>query len=229
MLRNWAENVWTYEMPHVVAGFHLGARMTIVRNRSGEVTIVAPIRIDAETAGEIRGLGPVRCVIAPNLMHYRFVPDAKTLFPEAFVLAAPGLREKRPQLPIDGILGSTPDIEGRLDLEQIQVRGYPMFGDVTFLHPPSRTLIVTDLFGNFVTCDHAWTRFYLKLGKAYGKPAQTLLLRASVRDKAAFRASCDAILQWDFDRVIVAHGSVIETGGKDAFRQVFAAKRGAAP
>ena len=34
--------------------------------------------------------------------------------------------------------------------------------------------------------------------------------------------SIDAILAWDFDRIIVGHGTTIETGGKAALRDAFA-------
>ena len=35
------------------------------------------------------------------------------------------------------------------------------------------------------------------------------------------RASLDRILAWDFDRVVVTHGDVLESGGKQALRQAF--------
>jgi hypothetical protein len=48
------------------------------------------------------------------------------------------------------------------------------------------------------------------------------MLRALVRDRPALRASVERILQWDFDRVVVTHGDVLEHGGKDALRAGFA-------
>jgi hypothetical protein len=36
------------------------------------------------------------------------------------------------------------------------------------------------------------------------------------------RASLDRILAWDFDRVTVAHGEILETGGHAALRTSFA-------
>lgn len=43
-----------------------------------------------------------------------------------------------------------------------------------------------------------------------------------IRDRRAARASVDAILGWDFERVIVAHGDVLETGGRERFAAAFA-------
>jgi hypothetical protein len=34
--------------------------------------------------------------------------------------------------------------------------------------------------------------------------------------------SLDRILSWDFDRVIVGHGELLETGGRSAFRDAYA-------
>lgn len=47
------------------------------------------------------------------------------------------------------------------------------------------------------------------------------LFRAAVRDKSAARASVDQILEWDFDRVIVGHGEIIEADGHEAFRSAW--------
>ena len=43
-----------------------------------------------------------------------------------------------------------------------------------------------------------------------------------IRDRAAARASLQAILAWDIDRVVVAHGDVLETGGCAALARGYA-------
>jgi hypothetical protein len=43
-------------------------------------------------------------------------------------------------------------------------------------------------------------------------------MRLMVRDRVAARMAAERILDWDFDRVIVAHGEVLERGGRDALR-----------
>ncbi len=48
------------------------------------------------------------------------------------------------------------------------------------------------------------------------------MLRLSIRDKSALRKSIDRILAWDFDRVIVTHGDVLECGGQDSLRLGYA-------
>ena len=43
-----------------------------------------------------------------------------------------------------------------------------------------------------------------------------------MKDRRALRASLDKILAWDFDRVTVAHGDILETGGHKAVQRGFA-------
>jgi len=43
-----------------------------------------------------------------------------------------------------------------------------------------------------------------------------------IRDRAAARACMERILDWDFDRVIVAHGDVLAHGGREALRRGYA-------
>jgi hypothetical protein len=40
-----------------------------------------------------------------------------------------------------------------------------------------------------------------------------------IRDRRAARQSLVRILGWDFDRIVVAHGDVLERGGREALRQ----------
>ncbi len=42
-----------------------------------------------------------------------------------------------------------------------------------------------------------------------------------IQNREALEVSLDRIREWDFDRVIVGHGEVLETGGKAAFAAAF--------
>ena len=42
-----------------------------------------------------------------------------------------------------------------------------------------------------------------------------------LKDKSEFKKSIDYILEWDFERVIISHGKVIEKDGKEIFREAF--------
>lgn len=90
------------------------------------------------------------------------------------------------------------------------------------LHRPSRTLICADLLFHFPRAEGWLTRLYLRASGGLGRPAQTRVLRAAIRDRPAARASIDRILDLDFDRIVMAHGAVIETGGREALRDATA-------
>ncbi len=63
-----------------------------------------------------------------------------------------------------------------------------------------------------------WTVLYLRMMGAYGGPKQSRRHRAAITDKHAARTSTDRLLTWDFDRIILAHGDIIETGGHAALQ-----------
>ena len=43
------------------------------------------------------------------------------------------------------------------------------------------------------------------------------------KDKRALaRSMAPVLVEWDFDRVIINHGEILETGGKQKLREVFA-------
>ena len=48
-----------------------------------------------------------------------------------------------------------------------------------------------------------------------------LPFRLGFRDKAAARASVERILSWDFDRILLCHGPIVESGGKAVFREAY--------
>jgi hypothetical protein len=56
----------------------------------------------------------------------------------------------------------------------------------------------------------------------YGKPRMPPDWQLSFRDREATRASFQRILSWDFDRVILAHGELLERGAHEIFRRAYA-------
>jgi hypothetical protein len=55
--------------------------------------------------------------------------------------------------------------------------------------------------------------------RSYGSFGPSKLDPLLIRDRVAARQSLERILGWDFDRVIIAHGDVLERGGHDALRR----------
>jgi hypothetical protein len=47
----------------------------------------------------------------------------------------------------------------------------------------------------------------------------SFLERVATTDKEKVRGSVEKVLGWDFDRVVMAHGSIVEQNGKEKFKQ----------
>jgi hypothetical protein len=221
MLRPLSEEVRVLEVPFRIGGLELGGRMTVVRLPDGGLWIHSPVRLDEATRAEVDALGPVRFLVAPNVMHHVHLGAWAAAYPRAKVVAPAGLRRKRPELRLEVELTDAPDPGYAAVFSQQLMRGMPKLDEYVFLHRPSRTLLVTDLAFNIRESSSWLTRAYLKLCRTYGKLAPTLLLKSMVKDRAALRASLDTVLGWDFERVVVCHGEVLERGGREALRDGF--------
>jgi hypothetical protein len=234
VLNQLAPDLWVADQPLSVLGIQLGTRMTVVRLGSSGLFIHAPIPLTPALQRELDDLGPVQAVVAPNAMHHLYIGDYMKAYPQAQFFTAEGVAKKRPELRFNGVLGDRPEFLWGSDLDQLPIRGCPKLSEVAFLHRASRTLIVSDWLFNFssrASGPHRslLTRFYLRLTGAWGGPRQSRLLRAVITDKEAARASTERLLAWDFDRIIVCHGDILETGGHTALREATAWLRPAEP
>ena len=104
-------------------------------------------------------------------------------------------------------------------MDQVFFRGRPYENEVVFFHRASRTLILCDLAFNFGPRSPQPTRLLMKLLRSYGHLGPSKLDPLLIRDRRAARESLERILAWDFDRIIVAHGDVLESGGHEILRQ----------
>jgi hypothetical protein len=222
MLQKLTENIWVAAAPQRFLGLQIGTRMTIVSYKEGKLLLHSPVPLTQELRQGLSALGEVGAIVAPNRYHHLHVKDYIEEYPQALVYAAPGLPEKRKDLRFHDVLSDeSPEAwEGRL--AQTVVRGMPALNEVVFFHPVSRTLMLTDLCFNYPPSQSFWQRLYRRWIQDYeAKFAVARIIKLMVRDRGALRFSCDRILQWDFDRVTVTHGEILESGGKEAFRNAF--------
>jgi hypothetical protein len=223
-LRALGPDLWCQDQPFdAPGGIQLGVRTCVVRLADGSVLVHAPGPASAGAREEIERIGPVRALIAPNLLHHLFLADAARAFPQARVFAAPGLRAKRADLRIDEQLAEkAPELWAR-ELDQMLVQGAPSLSEVVFLHRASRTLLCLDLCFHVRPPRNLRTQLFMRLNGAWDRFGPSRIFRYAIaKDRRALRASLERILAWDFDRVSVAHGDVLERGGRDAVTQGFA-------
>lgn len=219
-LRAVAPDVWTVEHPmRFPGGVHLPSRMTIVRLPGGDLWVHSPVPIDDALAAEVDALGPVAHVVAPSLYHHVFVRRTLARYPHALLSAAPGLAEKRPELPVADELEdeAPPAWQGTID--QVLLAGVPRLNELAFFHRPSGTLIVTDLVFNVREPRGLGTALVLRTMGTYRRLGQSRLWRWISRDRAALRHSVERLMTWDFTRVLPGHGEPVETDARAAMTE----------
>jgi glyoxylase-like metal-dependent hydrolase (beta-lactamase superfamily II) len=215
-----AEDLWTVEHPmSLPGGVHLPSRMTVVRLADGDLLLHSPVPIDDGLAAELAPLGPVAHVVAPNLFHHLFVPRTLERYPQALLSVAPGLEDKRAELPVADVLTDEAPEAWRGVMDQVVIRGAPKLNEVAFLHRPSRTLIVSDLVFN-VRQPRGWgTALALRMMGTYKRLRQSRLWRMYMKDRAAVRRSAETLMNWNFDRVLPGHGDVHEGEARTAMTE----------
>jgi hypothetical protein len=149
-----AENLWIVDSGplRAMGVIPLPVRMTVIRLENGELLLHSPTRHTAELQTALEGFGPIRHLVAPNIVHWSFLKDWQTQLPEAVTWAAPGLRNrgsvKKSGVQLDrdmqdGPLPGWPD-----EIDRITVQGGGGFHEVALFHRPSRALILVDLVQN---------------------------------------------------------------------------------
>jgi len=53
------------------------------------------------------------------------------------------------------------------------------------------------------------------------KSGATLLEHVLIRNRAASRALVNRMLAWNADRIVLAHGEIVETGGQEVLRRAY--------
>ncbi|WP_437306425.1 DUF4336 domain-containing protein [Sorangium sp. So ce388] len=221
MLRQLDQALWAAEDTLKLPGVRFPVRSPIVRLGDGGLVLFSPLPGVEQAADEIRALGEVRAIVAPNLMHHLGLAPAARLFPGARVYGPRGLEKKRPGVAITGALDGAPDPLWSAEIDQVAVGGMPRLDEVAFFHRPSKTLFLWDLCFHITQSEHLPTRLFMRLNGAYGRFGPSRIARSMMRDRAAVGAAVKQMIAWGPERVVVAHGDVIERGGQAALQGAF--------
>ncbi|TNE90667.1 MAG: hypothetical protein EP330_07705 [Deltaproteobacteria bacterium] len=213
-MRQIAEAVHVAEAPQRFYGLEVGARMTVLQ-LAGGLLVHSPIGVDPTSVAH---LGELRWVLAPNRLHHLYA--GAWIDAGAEGCCCPTLPEKRPDLRFDTVIDATGEPFGD-EVLAVPLRCFPFTSEVLILHRPSRTLVVTDLVFHF-GADAPWlTRAAMWCACGYPGCRTTTLERVGMHRKLA-REELGALLELDFDRLVMSHGHVIDQGGKQALKQAFA-------
>ncbi len=211
--------IWIKEYPIHYAGTRFNSRMTIIRLANGALFIHSPCAIDEQTRITIERLGKVEFIVAPGSYHYLYVCSAQQAFPEAETFICPGIERKCPEMEFDWLLGDRPDKRWEDDFDQVLVRGNRYIWEVAFYHRTTQTLILVDLIENFTdeTEDvsltlELWWKIVFKM---WDNPKPAPEYQLGWKDRKAASISLMKILEWDFERIIISHGDLIEENAKE--------------
>ena len=222
MLQQLQENLWVAEMPASRLGFEFGARMTIVRLKSGVLWVHSPVEL-APFKAELDALGEIGFVVSPFRFHYMHLAEFALAYPQAKFFAPPGLNmEKLKEVPFAGRLKDGPRLEWKDDLDQLAVKGNALDNEIVFYHKPSRSLIVADLCFNIPPDRSGFTSAVAGVLGVLDQMAPSRNFKVMTRNASLVRQTIKRILKWDFQRVILSHGNIVETDAKAKFREAFA-------
>lgn len=206
---------------HVVDGpwGPLGRRMTVMNVGGGDLALHSAVRLRDPDLAALDALGRVRWVLVPNPEHSTDASFYAKRYPEARLLVPEEGRRKLERAgvgPIHGTLEADWPAALAGTLERAPLRGLRLNPEVVFFHVATRTLVVCDFAFNMSSSDLSWGfRQFMRLNDALDRFGPTRVFRwIVVADKRRLRESLAAVWAWDFDRVVVSHGAIVERDGK---------------
>ena len=215
-MRHLDDGLWVHEDVMALGPLDLPLRMTIVKLAGGGLWVHSPTAISEELKQSVDALGSVAYLVAPNNAHHLWLLEWRDAYPDAKLCVATGVPKKLPALGACDLLDDAAPSPWSADLDQASMRGVPFFDENVFLHRASRSLIVTDFVAN------ARGRKYRGMGRVLAKlllepigfkdihTAPPLKFPFVIKDRRAFRGFVDKVASWDFERIIVTHGDIIE-------------------
>ena len=208
-------------------GFDYPTRMAVVRLADGSLWLWSPVELTADLADEVSALGPVRYIVSPNRLHYLFLSQWQAAFAEAEVWGTAGTIARAKDVSFAGTLGDEPPPAWAGQIDQFRFTNSPVVEEVLFFHRASRAAIIADLSQTFSEAflkSHWpwWMRpiaRWSKMIEGWGYPP--IDYRISFRHRASARPKIRALIAEHPERVIVAHGEIVRTGGEAFLRRAF--------
>jgi hypothetical protein len=216
-------NVWLAERSFYptlpgLQGTNVGGKMAVVRLPDKSLWVHSPVALDQPLRDALAELGPVKHIVTPNTEHQKWAPDWIRAFPDATSYACPGLRERKPEVGWTKSVGEPGDEHPLetcwISAERVPLIGSrPFFSEVLFLHKPSKTLFVTDLYWNYPSTPDVppSTRAWKWAMDNVYRPVYNRAMRVQPEFD---RDVWSKISQWDFDYIAPCHGEPIAEDAK---------------
>jgi len=207
-----------------------GGRSTAIKLSTGDVWVLASSPLTPDTKTAIDKLGPVKWIMGADAVHHLYLAPFKKAYPDAKVIGVEALiaKKKAEGLVLDGAYGADPPDTKYGFEDEIKACYFSGFAnkDVAWFHIASKTLVVADLLFNLPGTEQysksksspkvpifgkfdPWGGFHKRFVWSQGK------------DQDAMRRDAKIVASWDFNRIIMCHGDVIETDGSKAWAAAY--------
>jgi hypothetical protein len=202
--------------------------MTVMRTPQGGLVIHNAMRVPEPHLKELAELGKVVAIVIPNIFHDSDAPWFAAQYPGVPVFAPHRVLQKtRRRCPGTEVHSLEESFAAQVfsdSVRSIQVPGQRWLDETWFYHVPSESLVLCDLAFNmsedqFNGVERVLMRWN-RVGRGFG-PSR-LATSVFIRDHAAFGAAMRGVASLEFSRIIVSHGSIIESGAAESFRIGFA-------
>jgi len=221
------DRIWLCAYPVRLAGAKFEARMTVIRLSSGDLILHSPCDMTPAMTEAVSTLGPVAHIVVPGNFHQAYVATAQAAFPAAKTWICPGAERRRPGLKFNHFLGDAPPLEWADEIDQVLVQGARIMREVAMFHRASRTLILVDLIENFTDATPRIggpLKFWFKyLFRMWNNPRPAPEYQMGWSDRQAAATSLRRILAWDFRRIVLSHGDLIESGAREVATKAWSA------
>ncbi|MGC9526828.1 MAG: DUF4336 domain-containing protein [Limnospira sp.] len=218
MLEKFGPSLYSADGPTVsFFGFPYPTRMAVARLSDGGVWVWSPIALTEELADEVQAIGPVRHIVSPNKIHHLFLGEWASHWPDARLYAPPGLAQRKPEIPFDDELDDEPPASWAADIDQVVFRGSFAMEEVVFFHRVSRTAIVGDLIQRHLESKMSgWKGALMRFDGLVGDRGSTPReWQATFFQRSSTRAARKAVLEWNAERLLIAHGKCAQTGAAE--------------
>tara|TARA_S200000501_G_C20703372_1_gene690606 strand:+ start:178 stop:804 length:627 start_codon:yes stop_codon:yes gene_type:complete len=203
-MKKLATNIWIHDhVTHLEDGRKLPLRLTAVQLSNKKLWIHAPTPLSNILKIQLSNIGDVGYLFSGNNLHNMFFMDWVETYPQAEAWVTPGIPEKLPNLDNYSVLKENIWTD---DFDATSMKEVPKFDETVFYHYASKSLIVTDLVQNDA-----------KRGTYLAPP---LLKEGTIQDQKAFKDFITHIKTWDFNRIVVTHGDIVEVQAKQKFRNI---------
>ena len=214
------DDVTLISFPWRTLGIDFRRNVTLLRLADGRVVVHSTAPFTEQDIAAIRRFGEPGWLVEATLMHDTFAKEGRAALPNIPYLAPEGFA-KASGVQTESLLPPPRDWDGEIDVFKID--GVRMNEHALF-HRRSRTLVVADLFFSFPEETSGWPRFFvrhlMRLPRLFG--ISSFYRGLIIQDKLAFERSMCALLNLDFERLLVAHYEPIETEAKRVVEEAVA-------